>query len=100
MAKERFGLFKVPGRFEVANAEERIPFPDNSFDHVYSFGVIHHSPVPERIVREINRVLRKDGTFTLRFALPDGKQVIPVEATSNDGVDHRAITPIVTRKTV
>jgi hypothetical protein len=43
--------------------------------------------------------LRQDGTFTLRFALPDGKQVIPVDATSNDGIDHRRITPIVTRKT-
>ena len=51
IARERFELFDVPGRFEVANAEERIPFPDASFDHVYSFGVIHHSPVPERIVR-------------------------------------------------
>jgi len=65
LAKERFGLFGVPGRFEVANAEEGLPFPDNSFDHVYSFGVIHHSPVPEKIVREIYRVLRKGGTLTV-----------------------------------
>jgi len=43
--------------------------------------------------------LKHDGTFSLRFALPDGKQVIPVEATSNDGIDKRRITPIVTRKT-
>lgn len=43
--------------------------------------------------------LRPDGTFTLRFALPDGKQVIPVEAASSDGIDRRKITPIVTRKT-
>lgn len=43
--------------------------------------------------------LKPDGTFTLRFALPDGKQVIPVEATSNDGIDVRRITPIVTKKT-
>lgn len=43
--------------------------------------------------------LRKDGTFTLRFALPDGKQVIPVEATSSDKKDRRKITPIVIRKT-
>src|SRR5437879_1070534 len=57
LAKERFGLFGVPGKFEVANAEERLPFPDATFDHIYSFGVIHHSPVPERIVREIRRVL-------------------------------------------
>lgn len=65
MAKERFNLFGVPGRFEVADAETRLPFPDNSFDHVYSFGVIHHSPVPERIVREIYRVLRPGGTLTV-----------------------------------
>jgi len=43
--------------------------------------------------------LNPDGTFSLRFALPDGKQVIPAEATSNDGIDHITITPIVTRKT-
>src|SRR6266480_5733342 len=65
LAKERFALFGVAGRFEVANAEEWLPFPDDSFDHVYSFGVIHHSPVPERIVREIYRVLRPGGTLTV-----------------------------------
>lgn len=43
--------------------------------------------------------LRQDGTFTLRFALPNGIQTIPVEATSADGIDYRRITPIVTRKT-
>lgn len=43
--------------------------------------------------------LRNDGTFTLRFALPDGTQYIPVEAASNDGVDKRKVTPIVTRRT-
>jgi ubiquinone/menaquinone biosynthesis C-methylase UbiE len=65
MARERFGLFGVPGRFEVANAEECLPFSDNCFDHVYSFGVIHHSPVPEKIVREIYRVLKPGGTLTV-----------------------------------
>jgi ubiquinone/menaquinone biosynthesis C-methylase UbiE len=65
MAVERFGLFGVPGRFQVANAEEGLPFPDQSFDHVYSFGVIHHSPTPWKIVREIHRVLRSGGTFTV-----------------------------------
>ncbi|MGA2192124.1 MAG: DUF4912 domain-containing protein [Nitrospirota bacterium] len=43
--------------------------------------------------------LRPDGTFTLRFALPDGTQDIPVSATSADGVETRWITPQVKRKT-
>jgi hypothetical protein len=43
--------------------------------------------------------LRPDGTFTLRFALPDGKQVMPVKAVSFDASEERTITPIVTRET-
>jgi hypothetical protein len=43
--------------------------------------------------------LRPDGTFTLRFALPDGKQVIPVKAVSADKIEERVITPIVMRET-
>jgi ubiquinone/menaquinone biosynthesis C-methylase UbiE len=65
LTRERFKVFGVPGQFEVANAEEGLPLPDASVDHVYSFGVIHHSPAPEKIVGQIYRVLRKGGTFTV-----------------------------------
>jgi hypothetical protein len=50
--------------------------------------------VQDKVIR-----LRPDGTFTLRFALPDGKQVIPVEARSYDRVERRKITPIVNKET-
>ena len=43
--------------------------------------------------------LRPDGTFSLRFALPDGKQVIPCEGTSADEVETITITPIVGKET-
>lgn len=65
LARERFALFNVAGRFEVANAEERIPYGDETFDHIYSFGVIHHSPRTQAIVNEMYRVLRPNGTFTV-----------------------------------
>ncbi|HET6674928.1 MAG TPA: class I SAM-dependent methyltransferase [Nitrospiraceae bacterium] len=42
---------------------EKLPFPDNFFDVVYSWGVIHHSTHPERIIREIRRVLKPTGSF-------------------------------------
>ena len=44
-------------------------------------------------------VLRPDGTFTLRFQLPDGIQEIPCVATSADAISKRTITPVVRRHT-
>lgn len=64
MARENFELRGLAGTFERSNAEE-LPFDQASFDHVYSFGVIHHSPSPRRIVEEIRRVLRPGGTVTV-----------------------------------
>lgn len=43
--------------------------------------------------------LRPDGTFTLRFSLPNGRQVIPVKAVSADNIEERTVTPIINRET-
>jgi ubiquinone/menaquinone biosynthesis C-methylase UbiE len=59
--KERFRLFdKKFSDVRVANAEH-IPYADDSFDIVYSHGVIHHSPQMAAIVNQIYRVLRPGG---------------------------------------
>ena len=60
LAKQRFELFHLPGTFRVADAE-RLDFSDNSFDLVYSHGVLHHTPDTAAAVREIHRVLRPGG---------------------------------------
>ena len=40
---------------------EKMEFPDNSFDFVWSWGVIHHSSNTQQILNEIHRVLRPGG---------------------------------------
>lgn len=43
--------------------------------------------------------LNPDGTFSVRYSLPDGKQVIPVKAISSNGVHERQVTPVVEKRT-
>jgi hypothetical protein len=43
--------------------------------------------------------LRPDGTFTMRFSLPDGRQILPAVAYSGDGVEERTIVLAVERNT-
>jgi hypothetical protein len=43
--------------------------------------------------------LRPDGTFTMRFSLPDSRQILPAVAVSPDGVEERTIVLAVERNT-
>lgn len=43
--------------------------------------------------------LRPDGTFTMRFSLPDNRQIIPAVASSADGIEERTIVLAVERNT-
>lgn len=43
-----------------------IPYPDATFDYVYSHGVIHHSDEPQKITAEIMRVLKPGGKFNIQ----------------------------------
>lgn len=57
---QRFRLEGFQSDLRVADAE-CLPFADASFDIVYSWGVIHHSPDTPRAFAEIARVLRPGG---------------------------------------
>jgi ubiquinone/menaquinone biosynthesis C-methylase UbiE len=48
----------------VADAE-KIPYPDNNFDLVYSWGVIHHTPDTMKALSEIIRVTKPGGSIKL-----------------------------------
>jgi 2-polyprenyl-3-methyl-5-hydroxy-6-metoxy-1,4-benzoquinol methylase len=64
VTKRRFELFGLPGNIQQADCE-KLPFPEASFDTVWSWGVIHHSSQTERCIAEITRVLKPGGRIFL-----------------------------------
>jgi len=66
LARQRFEVFGLQGRFYSGNAERLSSIvPVETYDLVYSFGVIHHSPHPERIVSEVKAYLGAESEFRL-----------------------------------
>ena len=59
-ARRRCELAGYQADLRVADAEH-LPFSDNSFDVVYSYGVMHHSPDTARCIYEARRVLKPGG---------------------------------------
>lgn len=60
LAQRNFERLGLRGTFLEANAEN-LPFEDCSFQTVYSFGVLHHSPSTSKAVAEVHRVLKPGG---------------------------------------
>lgn len=60
LACEHFKQNDLPPRFSNADAT-RLPFQDETFDVVYSAGVLHHVPDMKAACREVVRVVRPGG---------------------------------------
>lgn len=65
LTRQRLAVFGLRANLLEANAEELSMLPDAHFDLVYSFGVIHHTPQPRRVVEHIARVLKPGGELRL-----------------------------------
>lgn len=63
-ARQYFALKGLQGDFLVMNGES-MEFEDNSFDLVYSHGVIQYTADPSQMLKEMHRVLRDDGEVIL-----------------------------------
>jgi ubiquinone/menaquinone biosynthesis C-methylase UbiE len=61
ITRHRFALYNESGSFLLSDGEH-LPFRSESFDIVYSNGVLHHTPDTQGAIDEVHRVLRKDGT--------------------------------------
>ncbi len=66
LAKKRFDVYNQYGNFYEGNAEELTNFlPEDKYHLIYSWGVLHHTPHPEKAMAEISKYLAKDGVFKL-----------------------------------
>ena len=61
ITRHRFKLYGAAGNFMLSDGEH-LPFQTESFDVVYSNGVLHHTPDTAGAIREVHRVLRPGGT--------------------------------------
>ena len=89
------GLGSVSSPFGVAERQKKFWFNVNAELIVYG------ATEPDATVRIGDRQikLRPDGSFSYRFALPDGKYDLPATATSSDGTDTRQAALTFSRKT-
>ncbi|MGQ0663082.1 MAG: class I SAM-dependent methyltransferase [Pseudomonadota bacterium] len=64
--RRRLALHGLASELQRVDAEG-LPFADQFFDLVWSWGVIHHAPHPDRVVAQIHRVLKPGGEFRGMF---------------------------------
>jgi ubiquinone/menaquinone biosynthesis C-methylase UbiE len=58
--RRHFEVLNLTGSFQRENAET-LSLPDQSFDWVYSHGVLHHTPNTQKAIDEVWRVLKPNG---------------------------------------
>ena len=81
LAKKRFEVYNKEGRFYAGNSEELTSFvPVETYDLIYSFGVIHHSPHPEKIISEIKKYMNKDSTLKIMLYASESWKNYMIEA--------------------
>jgi SAM-dependent methyltransferase len=72
LAKDRFKVFGLEGRFLEANAEivDEI-LGGETFDLIYSFGVLHHTPSLGNSLKAIRKLMHKTSTFKMMVYAED-----------------------------
>jgi SAM-dependent methyltransferase len=66
LCQQRFNVYGLKGRILTGNAQELDQlFPEEKFDLIYSYGVIHHAPSPESIADRLPWLMHKDSELRI-----------------------------------
>jgi SAM-dependent methyltransferase len=88
LAQANFAQRGLPGTFLEGNGEA-LALPDASFDLVWCHTVLHFTPEPARMVREIHRVLAPGGQAIL-MAVNRRSWMRLMHRLARVGIDHQA----------
>ena len=81
IAKKRFEVYNQSGKFYLGNAEELSSFVHiETYDLIYSFGVIHHSPHPEKIISEIKKYMNENSVLKIMLYAKDSWKNYMIDA--------------------
>lgn len=81
LTRRRFDTLGLRGAFHLCNAERLADVvPQRSFDLVYSFGVIHHTPDQRAVVASARSMIRDDGELRIMLYAQHSWKAIMIEA--------------------
>lgn len=64
LCRKNFEVHGLKGDFFLGNIEELDTFlPNEKYDLIYSFGVIHHTPNPKKVFEKAHKYLNENGEF-------------------------------------
>ena len=81
LSKLRFDRYGLKGKFYQGNAEHISDYvPIENYDLVYSWGVIHHTPQPRKVINEIKRYLGPDSIMKIMVYAKNSWKNFMIEA--------------------
>ena len=81
LAQKRFEVFNLEGSFYQVEGEDiSSVVPVEEYDLIYSFGVIHHTPNPHKLLAEIKKYMGKKTVFRLMMYASNSWKAYMVEA--------------------
>lgn len=64
-ALKKLSIINDKKLFLVNSSIDKLPYPDNFFDFVFSYGVLGYTDSPDKTISELSRVLNKNGILGL-----------------------------------
>jgi len=81
LAKKRFDVYNQTGSFYLGNAEQLETFlPKRTYDLIYSFGVIHHSPNPKKILESARSFMNENSLLKVMVYSKNSWKDIMIES--------------------